>query len=121
MDQHINLAQTLNKPVVLEEFGISRDKNDHDIQGGLMWRNEYFEAVFEMVFQKAGNGPLAGCNFWAWGGLGRPSAPKAIWQKGDDFIGDPPHEYQGWYSVYDVDEETLDIIKTYSLKIKQIK
>jgi mannan endo-1,4-beta-mannosidase len=40
--------------------------------------------------------------------------PYANWTQGDDFIGDPPHEPQGWYSVYDKDNSTLEIIKKYA-------
>jgi mannan endo-1,4-beta-mannosidase len=62
---------------------------------------------------------LVGCNFWAYGGSGRPSSPKSVWYPGDDLIGDPPHEFQGWYSVYDIDKSTLDLIQAYSRRIKQ--
>ena len=51
----------------------------------------------------------------------RPRIPKAVWKAGDDFIGDPPFEYQGWYSVYDRDVSTLELIKEYSLKMNQLK
>ena len=27
-----------------------------------------------------------GSNFWAWDGFGRPSKPKSIWEKDDEFI-----------------------------------
>ena len=33
INEHALLAEKLNKPVVLEEFGISRDDNDHAITG----------------------------------------------------------------------------------------
>ena len=51
---------------------------------------------------------------WAYGGEGRPRIPNANWTAGDDFIGDPPHEPQGWYSVYDTDVSTLELIKRYA-------
>ena len=28
-----------------------------------------------------------------------------MWKPGDDLLSDPPHESQGWYSVFDVDAE----------------
>jgi len=34
-------------------------------------------------------------------------------------IGDPPHELQGWYGVYNTDLTTTAIIKKYSNKIKK--
>ena len=120
IDTHIELANKLNKPLVLEEFGIARDNNDHDIQAGLIWRNKYFMALFEKLIIEAKNQRMAGANFWAWAGSGRPKQPKAIWTMGDDFIGDPPHEHQGWYSVYDADTSTLKLLKTYVQQIAKL-
>jgi hypothetical protein len=48
---------------------------------------------------------------WGWGGSGRQRVPGAYWRVGDDFIGDPPHESQGWYSVYDGDTSTLELLR----------
>ena len=36
------------------------------------------------------NNEISGVNFWAWAGEGRPK--REIWDKSDDWIGDPPHE-----------------------------
>ena len=33
------------------------------------------------------------------------------WKPGDEFIGDPPHELQGWYSVYNNDTTLSLVIK----------
>ena len=63
---------------------------------------------------------MAGCNFWAWGGEGRPHHARAIWQKGHDFLGDPPHEYQGWYSIYEKDETTLQIIRSFTRQFQAL-
>jgi mannan endo-1,4-beta-mannosidase len=117
IDRHLARAEKLGKPLVLEEFGISRDGGDHDPAAATRQRDRYFEAIFQHVFSLAERGTaMAGCNFWAWGGQGRPRAPRAIWQNGDALIGDPPHEHQGWYSVYDKDESTLEVIKKYAEK-----
>ena len=43
-----------------------------------------------------------------------------MWKSGDDFIGDPPHEEQGWYSVYDKDFSTIEIIKEFTTKMKYL-
>ena len=48
------------------------------------------------------------------------SKPKSIWEKDDEFIGDPPHEFQGWYSVYSSDLSTIKIIKSFSSKFNDI-
>ena len=61
-----------------------------------------------------------GSNFWAWDGFGRPSKPKSIWEKDDEFIGNPPYEFQGWYSVYSSDLSTIKIIKIFSSKFNDI-
>jgi len=64
--------------------------------------------------------PLAGSNFWAWAGFGRPRKPKSIWKKNDEFIGDPPHEFQGWYSIYNSDLSTINIIKNFASKFNNM-
>ena len=121
INEHEELAIKLNKPVVLEEFGISRDYNDYSSNSPITLRDKYFNEVFDIIFLKAKKGsPLAGSNFWAWGGFGRPSKPKSIWKKNDDFIGAPPHEFQGWYSIYNSDLSTIKIIKGFALKFNDI-
>ncbi|MEL6842576.1 MAG: cellulase family glycosylhydrolase [Bacteroidota bacterium] len=116
--KHVRIANQIGKPAVLEEFGISRDKNAHDPEALTSIRDRYFEHIFADLLRRSAKGQaLAGCNFWAWGGEGRPREPKAIWQTGDNFIGDPPHEHQGWYSVYDRDSSTITLIRDWSKKI----
>ncbi|NME71682.1 glycoside hydrolase 5 family protein [Flammeovirga aprica] len=122
IQQHIAIGNQLNKPIVLEEFGISRDKDDHSDISTVDVRNQYYATIFnELVTAvQKGDNTFVGCNFWAWGGEGRPSAPHSIWKTGDDLIGDPPHEYQGWYSVYQTDKATLKIIKSFNKKLKKV-
>ncbi|MFH1866241.1 MAG: hypothetical protein ABIK85_10190, partial [Candidatus Eisenbacteria bacterium] len=31
------------------------------------------------------------------------------WSAGEQWVGDPPHEQQGWYGVYDSDSTTLSV------------
>ncbi|RKR14921.1 mannan endo-1,4-beta-mannosidase [Maribacter vaceletii] len=113
--EHSKIAKKLNKPLVLEEFGIARDNNNYDPSASIIYRDLYYKKIFEIVLRSIKRGtPLKGANFWAWGGFGRPDVPKAFWKINDDFIGDPPHEAQGWYSVYDKDISTLQIIKLYN-------
>jgi mannan endo-1,4-beta-mannosidase len=114
-------AKPLNKPVVLEEYGISRDTNNHAAGTPVTIRDKFYEEVFQIVEKevKSGHSALAGVNFWAWGGEARPSAPKAMWKKGDAFVGDPPHEAQGWYSVYDTDSSTIRLIRRYAQEINE--
>lgn len=117
IQEHVKIAQKLNKPIVLEEFGISRDENSYDANSSVLVRNEYYKSIFEKIYTLSKSfSQVAGVNFWAWGGEGRPKTPMGIWKNGDDLVGDPPHEYQGWYSVYDTDKETNIIIKEYTSK-----
>lgn len=117
IDEHVKIAQKLNKPIVLEEFGISRDENSYDANSTVKVRDEYYKMIFDKIYTLSKTNPqVAGVNFWAWGGEGRPRTPMSIWKLGDDLVGDPPHEYQGWYSIYDTDQTTQEIIKLYSSK-----
>lgn len=122
IERHAEISRKINKPLVLEEFGISRDENNHDPNSSTLIRDQYYEKVFDVIVQKAAreNSVIAGANFWAWAGEGRPAAPEALWKPGDDFVGDPPHETQGWYSVYDRDSTTLAIIKKYAERMNTL-
>ncbi len=109
LKKHIAYAEKLNKPLVLEEFGMARDEGSYAPESDTDFRNHFYQKMLAEV----GKAPLAGANIWAWGGEGRPHLPGAIWQTGDDLIGDPPHERQGWYSVYDEDKTTLEVLGKY--------
>lgn len=111
--QHIQQAKTLNKPIVLEEFGIARDNGSYEETSTTKRRDMYYDRLFKIIYQ-SDHQHVMGANFWAWGGFGRPTAPKAVWQPGNAFIGDPPFEYQGWYSVYDTDLSTLELLKRWA-------
>ena len=115
LDGQVEKAKKLGKPLILEEFGISRDLGSFQIDSPVTSRNEFYEWVFTYtISQISDNSPLQGCNFWSWGGEGRPGTPGDFWKEGDELIGDPAHELQGWYSVYDTDESTITIIKSSS-------
>ena len=119
LEDHVAIAQQLQKPIVFEEFGISRDSLNHDPSAPVTYRDRFFDSFFEKILGYASqNAPLVGCNFWCWSGEGRPARPGGFWKKGDALTGDPPHETQGWYSVYLEDESTLQIIRAYNEKIR---
>ena len=121
LQDHTGIARKLNKPLVVEEFGVSRDQRDYQPDAPVVLRDRFFRTFFEAVYQLASeNQPLAGCNFWCWSGEARPRDPGGFWEKGYPYTGDPPHESQGWYSVYDTDESTLGIIREYCGKIAGI-
>ena len=111
-DVHVDAAKRLKKPMVLEEFGIARDGSSFSPDTTTTSRDQFFEYIFNKVDESIkNNGVVKGLNFWSYSGEGRPSRSGEFWQKGDAFIGDPPHELQGWYGVYNTDSTTLRIIK----------
>lgn len=119
MDRHVAMAETLNKPLVLEEFGLARDDEATRPDATVTARNQYLKAVFNAIeAQKSMNGPLAGCNIWSWGGEGRAHNEDAIWVEGTDFTGDPPQEPQGLNSIFDTDRITLELIREHAARLK---
>ncbi|MBP0902359.1 beta-mannanase [Mariniflexile gromovii] len=122
--EHMTIANTLNKPVVLEEFGISRDHLDYTKQSSVNHRDVYFKDVFNILLESIkSESCFVGCNFWAWGGSGTVHTPGTVSNNNMEFIGDPSHEPQGWYSVFESDETTLQLIKMYNseiIKLNQI-
>ena len=112
------MAQKLQKPFVIEEFGYPRDANAYSPAAKTDSRNAFYGCIFQaLTDSRAQNGALAGCNFWGWGGCGRASAER--WTAGDDFLCDPPHEPQGWYSVFDTDSQTIDLIRQTANKLHE--
>ena len=121
INKHICYARKLNKPITLEEFGISRDSEFVMPSTPAAIRDKYFRTIFQLVFDSAATGaPFAGTNFWTWGGEGRAVHENAVWQKDDPFTGDPPQEPQGFNSVFDTDTSTLNIISAYGSKMKEL-
>lgn len=118
INEHLSIASTFNKPMVLEEFGISRDNLEYTNQSSVNHRNTYFKDIFDMLLENIENKTnFVGCNFWAWGGFGKVSTPGDVSNNHMEFIGDPAHEPQGWYSVFESDQTTLKLIKEYNSKL----
>ena len=110
---HQRMAQSIGKPFVIEEFGYSRDRTFLLPETKTRARDAFYNFIFQQVLEsKNNNGLLSGCNFWGWAGTGRPNAK--VWSMGDDYLCDPPHEPQGWYSVYDSDSTTIELIKKFT-------
>jgi mannan endo-1,4-beta-mannosidase len=115
MNDHMVVARQLNKPLVLEEFGLPRDFHGYSPSEKTVNRDLYYQNVFEQVLQNANRkGVLAGCNFWAFAGYGRPD--HIFWSRGDAYLGDPPQEEQGLNAVFDTDS-TLKLIAKYNADI----
>jgi mannan endo-1,4-beta-mannosidase len=114
--KHAELAAKSGKPLLLEEFGFPRDGGSFDPSSPTTFRDQYFQEVYALVASLIPTTPMAGIMPWAWAGDQRPPRPGEFWKPGDPFIGDPPHEKQGWYSIYDKDT-TLKLIADWSLPI----
>lgn len=113
---HEIIAKTLNKPLVVEEFGLPRDGHSFDVTSSTTLRDAYYKSIFSLWNEsKKQNGVIAGCNFWAFGGSSRPIKNQVFWKDGDDFSGDPPQEEQGLNTVFNSDTTTWQMIK-YFLK-----
>lgn len=112
ISMHIKFAKELNKPIVMEEFGLPRDSEFCKAGTPTTMRDIYFKKIFDLVYDSAAAGsPMSGTNFWAWGGEGRGQNEDNVWRQSDPFIGDPPQEPQGLNSIFDVDSSTISIIK----------
>jgi mannan endo-1,4-beta-mannosidase len=116
VNKHAELAAKVGKPLLLEEFGFPRDAGSFDPTSPTTFRDQYFQEVYALVQSLIATTPMAGIMPWAWGGDTRPPRPGEYWKLGDPFVGDPPHEQQGWYSIYDKDT-TLKLIAEWSPKI----
>jgi mannan endo-1,4-beta-mannosidase len=122
LDTHIELAKQLGKPIVLEEFGFDRDGPSFSAKAATTLRDRFYGEVFGLVERRAAQGdPIAGSNFWAWGGMGRAANPDYWWKEGNDFVGDPPQEEQGLYSVFDSDVPSLLLIKAHADKLRRLQ
>jgi mannan endo-1,4-beta-mannosidase len=119
MGKHFQIARKLNKPIVLEEFGLPRDLFGFSAEEKTTCRDKYYQNAFAQVVQHARQKDvLAGCNFWMWGGYSHPIPGQTFWKKGDNYL-DPPVEEQGLNSVYDTDS-TVEIIDKFNKEIQSI-
>ncbi len=110
IDRHLVIAERVNKPLVMEEFGYPRDGFSFSTKSSTKGRDGYYKYVFSLVGDNAAKGgKFAGCNFWGWGGFAQPRHEQ--WQVGDDYTGDPAQEAQGLNSVFSTDKSTLKVIK----------
>ncbi len=115
INKHIQVADELNKPLVLEEFGFPRDHHSFDINRTTTLRDRYYDAIFKLwKTNKDKNGSFAGTSFWAFGGTSKPIPGQIFWKKGDDYMGDPPMEEQGLNAVFQSDKSTWEVIRKYS-------
>ncbi|MGE5353295.1 MAG: T9SS type A sorting domain-containing protein [Acidobacteriota bacterium] len=122
IQEHITLAGKLNKPLTMEEFGLPRDNELYTPGSATTVRDKYYGELLKLVYRSAkGGSPIAGSNFWGWGGEGRSPNSDFIWRVGDPFVCDPPMEPQGLNSVYDTDSSTIEVLRKNSLLMKSLR
>jgi mannan endo-1,4-beta-mannosidase len=118
INDHIAAARELNKPIVLEEFGMARDSAKCAPGAPSTARDRYYAKILGVLSDSANAGsPVAGSNFWGWGGLAQRRGNDDIWRPGDPFVGDPPQEPQGYNSVFVSDTLTVRILRDHAAKM----
>jgi len=120
IQQHLAMAESLDKPIVIEEFGLDRDGGfTTDIPTTA--RDQFYQEVFSLIESSvATGGSAAGSSFWLWGGAGRP--PHAGDPSPADGIGagDMLQEAPGLNAVFDCDQSTLAIISTHFANLRRM-
>jgi mannan endo-1,4-beta-mannosidase len=118
---HIAVAEQIGKPLVIEEFGFPRDAEAYAPSATTHFREDYYRLIYGAVEASwADGGVIAGSNFWAWNGEARTPHPDARFRDGDrTYMGDPPHEPQGWYGVFDSDAGMLEVIGSHIARAAQ--
>lgn len=106
--KHIAAAQSLNKPLVLEEFGLPRDKHLFAKTAATTSRNKYYRFMFKAL--QDNKSIIAGANFWGMGGFAKNNPKGSIWKPGADFTCDPGTEEQGLNSVFSSDTLTWQVV-----------
>jgi len=116
VNENLAVARKLNKPLVIEEFGLPRDGQSFDPFSTTKQRDEYYEKMFSFVRSTP---QIAGANFWAFGGTARPIKGQPFWKPGDQWMGDPPMEEQGLNTVFDTDRSTWAVIRVAAKRINR--
>ena len=121
--KHIAYAKKLGKPIILEEFGLPRDKGAITIESTTTYRDQFYAFIYDQVeYNIVNNGPLVGTNVWTWTGYGRAAHADGVWHNEDtDFTGDPPQEDQGLNSIFNTDHSTIKILSDHASNLNKIK
>ncbi|HQZ25019.1 MAG TPA: cellulase family glycosylhydrolase [Flavobacterium sp.] len=120
IDAHIQVAQNLKRPIIIEEFGLPRENESLVSSSSVANRDVFYNYIFNRVLEShKNNGVLQAANFWGFGGEGKAVTSDGKWKPGDPLTTDPPQEPQGLNSVFSSDKSTLDIVKKYNLELKK--
>lgn len=112
---HVTVAKAFGKPLVLEEFGLTRDAGVFDAYAPTQYRDAFYTMMLEALLKLAREGnAVGGANVWGWSGAPVPQHMGQPWSEGEPLSGDPPHEQQGWYAIFAHDTATLDVLRRYA-------
>ncbi len=113
---HVAIAEALGKPLLIEEFGFPRDGEAYAPGNATTFRERFYRLIYDAVEADwASSGVIGGSNFWGWNGEARAAHPDARFRDGDRaYMGDPPHEPQGWYGVFDSDAAMHRVIRAHA-------
>ncbi|MEJ7737177.1 MAG: glycosyl hydrolase [Chitinophagaceae bacterium] len=115
INEHAVVANELNKPMVIEEFGMPRDQQSFVMNSPTTYRDIYYRNMLnKWLDSKRSNGNLAGLNFWAYGGIAKTTEGQDWWKEGDPYTGDPTLEEQGLNSIFNSDKSTWVVIDSFS-------
>ncbi|WP_245945937.1 glycoside hydrolase 5 family protein [Flavobacterium magnum] len=118
IDEHVALARNMNRPIVIEEFGLPREDESLSPKTAFDDRLAFYNLFFEKLSKSiSGDGPLRGINFWGFGGEGVAKDESGKWHAGDPYTADPPQEPQGLNTVFSSDTKLLELIKRCNLTI----
>jgi mannan endo-1,4-beta-mannosidase len=80
------------------------------------FRQRYYRTIYAAAEASlASGGPVQGSNFWAWNGEARARHADFRYRNGDNaYMGDPMHEPQGWYGVFDSDAEMIGLVREHA-------
>ena len=119
IDEHVKVAKNLNRPIIIEEFGLPRENEGLTTKSNVKNRDIFYNYIFQRVLESHNNnGPIQGANIWGYGGEGRAVTADGKWKPGEPLTTDPPQEPQGLNSVFSEDKSTLEIIKKYNSELK---
>ena len=122
VQRHGALARRIGKPIVLEEFGLPRDRGAVAAGTPTVARDGFYSFISDLLLGEIRSGsPLAGSNFWTWGGEGHTPPAGATEETDVSAPGDPPHEPQGLNSVYDTDISTLTVIRGHARLLEELR
>ena len=97
----------------MEEFGLPRDYGAWKPGSPVTMRNKFFNKIINLVYDSAANNaPIAGANFWVWGGDGNSNNMNYKWGFGRKLGGGIDYTN----SIFQQDTATINIIKGFAEK-----